>query len=31
MLMRIDSAVPRDTLNALRQVDGVLDIRYIHL
>jgi D-3-phosphoglycerate dehydrogenase len=31
MLVGIDSAVLRDTLNALRQVEGVLDVRYIHL
>lgn len=31
ILMSIDSAVPREALKAIRQVDGVLDVRYIHL
>ncbi|MDN5344205.1 MAG: D-3-phosphoglycerate dehydrogenase / 2-oxoglutarate reductase [Clostridia bacterium] len=31
MLMSIDSEVPREALQAIRQVDGVLDVRYIYL
>ncbi|MDK2821141.1 MAG: D-3-phosphoglycerate dehydrogenase / 2-oxoglutarate reductase [Clostridia bacterium] len=31
MLMNIDSEVPREALQEIRQVDGVLDVRYICL
>ena len=31
MLLRVDSEVPRPALDAIRQVDGVLDVRYIEL
>ncbi|MGB9784039.1 MAG: phosphoglycerate dehydrogenase [Moorellaceae bacterium] len=31
MIMSIDSEVPREVLKAIREVDGVLDVRYLHL
>ncbi|SMB88601.1 D-3-phosphoglycerate dehydrogenase [Thermanaeromonas toyohensis ToBE] len=31
MILRIDSEVPREVLGAIRQVDGVLDVRYLRL
>ncbi|KYH33786.1 phosphoglycerate dehydrogenase [Neomoorella mulderi] len=31
MLISVDSEVPREALQAIRQVDGVLDVRYIYL
>ncbi|MGI9952806.1 phosphoglycerate dehydrogenase [Moorellaceae bacterium AZ2] len=31
MIMSIDSEVPREVLNAIRRISGVLDVRYLHL
>lgn len=31
MILRIDSEVPREVLGSIRQVDGVLDVRYLRL
>jgi D-3-phosphoglycerate dehydrogenase len=31
MILRIDSEVPREVLDGIRQVDGVLDVRYLRL
>ncbi|WP_338833674.1 D-3-phosphoglycerate dehydrogenase [Moorella humiferrea] len=31
MLISVDNEVPREALQAIRRVDGVLDVRYIHL